>query len=380
MKRSLPSRRKQAFKEYQTDHFTVSGTLPIPNQLEEPRMFRTIVQAFGPPNEVVVGEPYEPQVPGPGQVRIRMLLASVNPSDLVTISGAYRSRTPLPFVPGFEGVGVIESVGAGVPELLVGQRVLPLGSAGAWQDMKVTEARWCFPVPPDFTDQQAAMGYINPLSAWMMVREYAPVPPALVAVNAATSAIGQMIIRMLNRVGVQPIALVRRPDGHRQLMSQLGVSAVLCTSEVGLRRRLHELSGGCGLAVAWDAVGGTEGDELARALRPGGTLVHYGLLSGTPLSPRLRDEYPEARIVLFRLRDWVHTTERHALQLALNEVFELIRDGTAASKVAAVFPLSAIRQALECEATPGRQGKVLLSISSDAKTTNSERSPIIRTP
>lgn len=321
------------------------------------------MHAFGPPAQVVVVEPCEPEAPGPGQVRIRMLISSINPSDLVTISGAYRSRTALPFVPGFEGVGVVESAGAGAQELLVGQRVLPLGSAGAWQDVKVTEERWCFPVPLDISNQQAAMAYINPLTARMMVRKYAPSPPAYVAVNAAASAIGQIIIRMLNQSGLRPIALVRRLDSAGQLQKELDVEAVVCTSEVGLRRRLHELTGGRGLSVAWDAVGGAEGDDLVRALRPGGTLVHYGLLSGTPLSTRLRDECPEVRIILFRLRDWVHTAQRPELQRALDEVFQLVRDGTAASKVAAVFPLSAIRQALECEATPGRRGKVLLSMS-----------------
>ena len=326
-------------------------------------MLRAIVREFGSAPEVVAVEPYEAQAAGPGQVRIRMLLASINPSDLVTVSGAYRSRTSLPFVPGFEGVGMVESVGAGVSDSLVGQRVLPLGSAGSWQDVKVTEERWCFPVPRDLTDQQAAMAYINPLTACMMVRQYKPSPTADVVVNAATSAIGQMIIRMLNRIGVRPIALVRRPNVQAQQMSHLTVSAVICTSDGGLQQRLLELTGGRGLAVAWDAVGGSEGDTLARALRPGGTLVHYGLLSGTPLSLRLQDECPEARIVLFRLRDWVHSTDRGALQLALNEAFRLIRDGLAASNLSAVFPLTDIRQALAHETTPGRQGKVLLSMS-----------------
>lgn len=326
-------------------------------------MFRTIVREFGPPEEVIVGESYEPDPPGPGQVKIRMLMASINPSDLVTISGAYRSRTTLPFVPGFEGVGIVESVGPGVRQSLLGQRVLPLGSWGAWQDVKVTEERWCFPVPSDLTDQQAAMAYINPLTARLMVQDYAPSPPAYVAVNAAASAIGQMIIRMLNHSGLRPIAIVRRPESIARIEDQLAVQAVVCTSEVRLQDRLRELTDGRGLTVAWDAVGGTEGDDLVRALRPGGTLVHYGLLSGTPLSAGLREERPDVRIVMFRLRDWVHTTPRLALQLALDEIYQLIRDGTAASQVAAVFPLSDIRQALEFEATPGRQGKVLVSMS-----------------
>ncbi|KAM0420397.1 hypothetical protein ACHAPT_011817 [Fusarium lateritium] len=167
--------------------------------------------------------------------------------------------------------------------------------ACAWQDVKITEARWCFPVPSDLTDQQAAMAYINPMTAWMMVQEYAPVPPetAVVAVNAATSAISRMIIRMLNHIGVRPIALVRRREAQEELVDQLEVSDVLCTSTIsegGLIKKLYELSGGRGLSVAWDAVGGPEGDDLIRALRPGGTLAHYGLLSGKPLSFGLRDQ------------------------------------------------------------------------------------------
>ena len=147
-------------------------------------------------------------------------------------------------------------------------------------------------------------------------------------------------------------------------MRQFGLSAVLCTSdEVRLTQKLYELTGGRGLAVAFDAVGGEEGDDIVRALCPGGTLVHYGLLSGRPLSYSLFKECPEAKIELFRLRDWVHSTEHKEIQYALDEVYELIRDGTAASKVAGVFPLSDIQQALECEATGGRQGKVLLSLS-----------------
>jgi NADPH:quinone reductase-like Zn-dependent oxidoreductase len=329
------------------------------------RNLRTIIRSFGHPHEVVVGELYDPHAPGQGQVRIRMLFASINPSDLVTISGAYQSRISLPFIPGYEGVGVIESVGAGVSESRVGQRILPLGSAGTWQDVKITEENWCFSVPPDFTDQQAAMGYINPLSAFLMVRDHAPSPPALVAVNAAASAIGQMIIRMLNRAGIHPIALVRRPESKKLLIGQPGLSAVLCTAESGVWRRLRELSGRQGLMTAWDAVGGAEGDELTRALAPGGKLIHYGLLSGIPLSPLLHNECPGVRIVLFRLRDWIHSTEHHTIQLVLNHVFQLVRDGTAASTVAATFSLSDIQLALEYEATLGRQGKVLLSMSRD---------------
>lgn len=121
----------------------------------------------------------------------------------------------------------------------------------------------------------------------MMVRDYAPSAPAYVAVNAAASAIGQMIIRMLNHAGLRPIAIVRRPESMAHIEDQLAVQAVICTSEAGLRHTLCELTGGRGLTVAWDAVGGTDGDDLVRALHSCRTLVHYELLSGTPLSTGL---------------------------------------------------------------------------------------------
>lgn len=324
-------------------------------------MFRSVVRNFGPAAEVVTGEQYQPPAPGPTQVGVRMSVASINPSDLITISGAYASRTPLPFVPGFEGVGMIESVGADVTGLSVGQRVLPLGSAGAWQEIKVTDARWCFPVRDELTDEQAATAYINPLTALLMVRGHAPVAPAPVAVNAAASAVGRMIIGLLNAAGHRPIALVRNP-ASRALLADLDLSAVICTTEPGQGDDLREITAGEGLSAGWDAVGGSEGAELFRALAPGGTLVHYGLLSGRPLPASLTTERPDARIVLFRLRDWVHTAEPAAIADALDEVYRLVLDGTAASTVAAVYPLTEVRDALRGHDAAHRRGKVLLRV------------------
>lgn len=324
-------------------------------------MFRTIVRNFGPAIDMVAGEEYVAPAPGRAQVRVSMSLASINPSDLIAIGGAYASRTALPFVPGFEGVGVIESVGADVSGLIIGQRVLPLGSPGAWQDMKVTDARWCFPVPAELTDVQAAMAYINPLTALLMVRRYAPSHSAPVAVNAAASAIGRMIIRLLNGVGHRPIALVRS-QGSGELLSDLELTAVVCAAEPepDLHKALREITSGQGLAVAWDAVGGAEGADMFRALAPGGTMVHYGLLSGMPLPPWLKTERPDAHVVMFRLRDWVHTTERSVLSGALDDVYRLVLDGTAASTVAAVYPLPEIHDALRMHAAANRRGKILL--------------------
>ncbi|MFC9977457.1 zinc-dependent alcohol dehydrogenase family protein [Spirillospora sp. NPDC127200] len=328
-----------------------------------PQRLRGVVREFGAAVDVVGTERYAPVDPGPGEVAVRMSLASINPSDMVTISGAYASRTTLPFVPGFEGVGVVEAIGPDVHGLSPGQRVLPLGSAGAWQHTKVTEARWCHPVRAELTDRQAATAYINPLTALLMVRQYVQGTAArTVVVNAAASAIGLMLIRMLNRLGIRPVAVVRHPRSLERLTGT-DLARTVCTTDRAAGEAVRECSMGRGADVVLDAVGGAEGAELARALAAGGTLVHYGLLSGRPLPTRPAVERPDVRIALFRLRDWVHATQAtapHRLTDALAEVFALVLDGTAASQIARVHPLSEVRQALRQDAEAGRRGKVLL--------------------
>ena len=135
---------------------------------------------------------------------------TINPSDIVTISGAYAHRTELPFVPGYEGVGIVEAVCGGTP-LKVGERVWPLGSAGAWQMFKVSDWQWCLRVPDELSDEQAASAYINPLTARFLTRSLLSSSAQRVAVNAAGSAIGRMLIKLANRVGIRPIAIVRHP-------------------------------------------------------------------------------------------------------------------------------------------------------------------------
>jgi NADPH:quinone reductase-like Zn-dependent oxidoreductase len=323
-------------------------------------MIRAVVRNFGAAAEVVGTERYAPDRIGPGRLRIRMRASAVNPSDIVTISGAYASRTPLPFVPGFEGMGVVEETAGDAHGLAVGDRVLPIGSAGAWQEVKVTEARWCFPVPADLADEEAATSYINPLTAWIMLHERAaPSGRTRLAVNAANSAIGRIIIRMANTLGLEPVALVRS-DRAAAGLAGLGTAAVIDATRPDAMARLREATGGRGPDVALDAVGGKAGGDLAAALAPGGHLIHYGLLSGEPLPQDLRLRRPDIRLELFWLRNWIHAASREAIEQALGRMALLVRDGTAATHVEARYPLSSIREALRHNVRPGRTGKILV--------------------
>ncbi|MDA9412891.1 zinc-dependent alcohol dehydrogenase family protein [Bradyrhizobium sp. CCBAU 45384] len=320
---------------------------------------RAIVRNFGPAERVVKIETYRPPPLATDHVLVRMTHCAINPSDIITISGAYAHRTELPFVPGYEGVGVVEATG-GDSLLNVGDRVWPLGSAGAWQKFKVTDSRWCFRVPAGLSDEQAAFAYVNPLTALLLSRSLMSSPALHVAVNAAGSAIGRILIKLANRVGIRPIAIVRNPRSL-QLLSDLNLRVTLVEPGDRLSALIAEVTSGAGLDIVFDAVGGEEGARLASGLRVNGVHLHYGLLSGTPLPVSLTTTRPDIDLRFFRLRDWVHFVERGELAREMTAVSNLIQCGVAATPVEACYPLAKIGQALAHNAREGRRGKILVT-------------------
>ncbi len=311
-------------------------------------MLRLVAHRLGPPGDVLSVEPADLTQPEPSGVVVRMLSSAINPSDRLTISGAYPHRTALPFIPGYEGVGIVEATGREVHGLHAGQRVLPLGSAGGWQTFKGSPGRWCVPVPDDLADDQAATAYINPLTARLMLRAIAPAPGASIGINAAASAIGRMLVRMVHAAGARPVAIVRSSRAKALLDDEPVAEVVLDGTALPL------------LDAGLDAVGGASGTALAAAVKPGGPFLHYGLLSGEPLPSGLERQV-RAAVRLFWLRAWVHAASREQLCEAMAEVFGDIRSGLAGTTVEARYPLEEFRRALAHDASPHRSGKVLLT-------------------
>ncbi len=315
-------------------------------------MLRAVVRAFGDPRQVIGLEEAERAAPGPGEVEIRILRAAVNPSDLIPVTGAYRSRTTLPFVPGFEGVGEVTRLGEGVHGLAVGQRVLPIGASGLWQQYLVRPADWCFAVPDALPDDQAAMAYVNPLTAFRLIdalRAHFREPAGRrIGVTAAASAIGRMLLVLLDEAGFRPVALVRSTATAAGLSKDFAGEIVVGAAPP--------------LDAVLDAVGGAAGNNLFRAIRPGGAFIQYGALSGAQLDPALVTERQrEVAFSFLWLRNWVHAAPRADIAAAFERSFAGIRAGHLASSVDTVFPLPDIADALARQDDPARTGKLLIA-------------------
>ncbi|WP_066586707.1 zinc-dependent alcohol dehydrogenase family protein [Corynebacterium provencense] len=315
-----------------------------------------------------------PGPPRPGEVRIRMTATTVNPSDAVTVSGAYPSRTVFPFVPGFEGVGVVEDDrgAAHSGSSLEGRRVLPLGGPGCWQQLRNVGRDWCVPVPDDLDDATACFSYINPLTASLMVDRFctrpaagrAPGTPPTVVVTAAGSAIAGHLAELLTELPlthpglapVRPVGLVRRAAGHSPPVADPSRwSRIVGTAVPGWRTRLRSAVGPDGADIVLDCVGGSLGSDLTDILAPGGVLVLYGLLSGRPLPPACFDGRRGTRVEMFRLRDTVHSLPRSQLAPLFGPVFALQRRGLLRTAVATRVGLSRLTEALDAGTTgPGK--------------------------
>lgn len=306
---------------------------------------RIVAREFGLPARVLECENSPRPKPSAGRLLVRMIASPINPSDLIPVTGAYRHRTTLPFVPGFEGVGRVVEGEDGSEQHPVGARVLPLDGPGCWQEWRIADAERCVMVPDDITDAEAATSYINPLTALLMLDILSPQPGERIGITAAGSAIGRMLVRLLAARGAEPVAIVRRlPPDHDELR-HLG--------EVRLEGAcLPVLDGG------FDAVGGRAAGYLAAAIRPAAPLLHYGLLSGVPLR-----EAGNARLRLFRLRDHTQRMNGSELRSALGKCFEEIRAGHARSKIAKRVPIANFQDALALNSRRGRTGKIILCMN-----------------
>lgn len=307
----------------------------------------------GPLDEVVtVDTVAKPGPPGPTELTVRMTATTVNPSDAVTVSGAYASRTTFPMVPGFEGIGVVEALGRDMPSHLlelVGRRVLPLGGPGCWQQRRTLEHTWCVPVPDDLPDRTACFSYINPLTASMLVTRHCT-EASSVLVTAATSAIAGHLAELLTEwTSLRPVGLVRGTPGST-VADPDRWSGLVSTADPDWRAQLRSVFGASGSNggpdVILDCIGGPLGTDLVDALAPGGALVLYGLLSGEPLPMDCFDGRRGTRVEMLRLRDTVHSHPRHLLPELFTPVFDLQRRGLLHTPVAVETGLDGLPEVL----------------------------------
>jgi len=316
---------------------------------------------FGEPSEVLRLEERPKLSPGEGEILIQMRARPIHPSDLLTIQGLYGALPALPATPGIEGVGVIESLGPHVRGWQEGQRVIPLGAPGTWQEYLVVKAGQLIPVPETLSDALAAQFVVNPLTAWVMTTEELKLEPGQwLLQTAAGSTLGQVVLQIARLCGFKTINIVRRRQQARELKA-LGADEVICTADEDMVERVMQITAKAGVPAAIDAVGGQTGADAARSLGRHGVMLSYGLLSGEPIPiDGGRMIFRSLTVRGFWLSDWFRNVPVERRRNVSSELLELMTRGEIAPPIEAEYPLKDITQAVQHAQRSGRRGKVLL--------------------
>nr|WP_145405997.1 zinc-dependent alcohol dehydrogenase family protein [Paenibacillus xylanexedens] len=315
---------------------------------------------FGAPCSVLQVEEKQVIEPAPGELLVRMSARPINPSDLIPVRGAYPHRTMLPAVPGFEGVGIVEAVGPGVSNQMLGRRVLPLRGENTWQEIVKTSERFAVVVPEDIDDYSASQIYINPVTAWLICTEVLNLTHGhTLIVNAGGSALGRIFAQLSQICGFRLIAITRN-DCHTVDLLHLGAVSVVNTTKEFLPERIAALTGGRGADAAVDCIGWTDGEQLVNCLKPSGTVISVGLLSGiTPLWHEVT-QGTQVNVQLFWLKHWVERCSQERWEQVFHELMELVRSGRLImASIGSAFELVNVQQAIAA-AESGQKGKVLL--------------------
>jgi len=315
---------------------------------------------FGDPTQVLAVEEVESPEPGPGEVRIRILLAAVHNHDLWTIRGSYGFKPELPARAGTEAVGVVEALGAGVEHLTIGQRVASGGAFGAWAEQLVVPARGLIPVPDQLTDEVAAQLVSMPFSAISLLESLELTPGDWMVQNAANGAVGRMVAQLAQARGINVIGLVRRGAGVEELASQ-GIGNVVATDADDWAGRVRALADDAPIKVGVDSVGGRASGEVMSLLAEDGTLVVFGAMQSPVMEIGSGDViFKQATIRGFWGSVVSRTMPADQRRALFGELVERIGDGSLTLPVERVYPLEDVRAAAAANAEPGRTGKILL--------------------
>lgn len=312
----------------------------------------------GEPSKVVRVDEISPVEPGPGEVRVRMLWAPVNPADLNMLEGKYGEARPLPDVPGNEGCGRVIAAGAGVDASWVGRLVLV--DREAWREEGNWKAGDLVPVPAGLEARAACVLRVNPPTAWRLLHDFVDLRTGdWIVQNAATSSVGRAVIEIAAHFGWRTLNVVRRAETADELRA-LGADAVAVDGEE-LAAQAASVLAGATPRLALNAVGGVSATRLAGLLAAGGTLVTYGAMSKEAL--KIPNGFLIFRDLVFRgfwLTRWLRgapATEKDAM---FGGVFRLAGAGCFAPRVAAEFSLAEVPAAVGRAGEGG--GKVLLRL------------------
>ncbi|WP_336962707.1 NADPH:quinone oxidoreductase family protein [Sphingobium aquiterrae] len=238
-----------------------------------------ICEHHGPPEELVIRDVTTPE-PGPGQIRLRVMAAGVNFPDGLIIRNLYQTKPPLPFSPGSEAAGIVDAVGPDVSTFRVGDRVAAMTTWGAFAEQVVVDAARSFPVPADMPfDVAACFTMVYGTAFHAFAQRAALRAGESVLVLGAAGGVGLAAVEVARAMGAHVIAAASSPE-KLALATAHGAHETIDYSREDLKTRVKALTGGKGVDMVFDPVGGALADPAFRAIARNGRYLVVGFAAG----------------------------------------------------------------------------------------------------
>ena len=339
---------------------------------------RIIVTHYGGPAALELLEEECPE-PKNGEVRVRVLAAGVSLPDLMMREGIHPETPPLPFTPGWDLVGVVDRLGANVSGPEPGQIVAALPIHGAYAEFVCLPQRELVPVPSGLDAAEAVSLVLNYVTAYQMLHRSAKVRRGQrVLIHGASGGVGSALLQLGRLAGLEMYGTCSS-RGASAVSDLGGIPIDYQHQDFVTEVRRHTADG---VDVVFDSLGGTHIWRSRKALRPGGTVVAYGLTSslrgGRLASGRSGRRHRFRAIAIFGLYiaggwllpgrkrvvpysiQWLKRLRPAWFRQDLIALFDLLREQKIQPLIAQRLPLAEARQAHELLGKGGVTGKIVL--------------------
>jgi len=297
--------------------------------------------------------------PGPGEARVRHHAIGLNFIDIYQRDGLYPLTYPTGL--GLEAAGVVEAVGDDVTRFAVGDRVAYAnGPPGSYAETHVVHQNRAVRLPHDIGFETAAAAMLKGMTAEYLVQRVFHVKQGdPILVHAAAGGVGLILCQWAHSLGATVIGTVGS-EAKAELAKAHGCDHVILYDREDVAARVREVTGGEGVAVAYDSVGAATLDSSLNSLRRRGMFVTYGNASGPvpPLEPLRLSRGGSLFMTRPTLFDYVSTPEE--LDASADALFGVIRSGAVGIEIGQTFPLDHVRQAHEALAGRKAVGSTLL--------------------
>ena len=319
----------------------------------------------GPPEVLRYVDVPTPE-PGPGQVLVRAHSIGVGMPEVLVRRGQYGWMPPLPAIPGIEMSGVVEKLGQGVTSLKVGQPVFVSARefnvrGGCYAEYIAAEAEALYPLPEGI-DLEAAAAVSNYQVAWHLLHS-APNGMRYDSFLATTAAggVGSALVQLGKVAGKKVIGIVDT-DERAAFVLSLGADGAVNSRTENVTERVRALTGGRGVDLVLDSLGGTQFADQFERLAPFGLVISYGFLAGPPggdVMGAIRNRITDCLgLRIFSMHAFDQDREKRRGVTA--ELFRLLAAGKIKPPIFARLPLAEAGKAQALIEEGKVQGKVLL--------------------